>query len=461
MARARFSCSWPARREIALAQFVRLIADYAFMEISLANPRYRNFLFVGCILIAAIVSLQAVELWLADRLIGSHNLPVVERGAALIPSDGAGWDNLGHLRQWSLTGPDLPGALADYRKALRDDPHSAHYWMDLASADEASGNVSAAADAFAHAQAVYPDSAEVAFFYGNFLLRQQDYSRGFEELRRAVRGDPSLLPLAISRAWRATGDAGEIVDKLLPAEPDFYLQAIDYFAGIQQCDAALAVWSRLVNMSGNFALSKTFPLFDELIRENRGADARRVWSQAVSKAKVTAGNPTNDSLIWNGRFTEDLTGGGLGWRWDPLPGAYLSFDAAPPQSHSRSLRLDFNDGSNVNLAGPYEYVPVAPSQPYHFHALMRTDEITTESGARFSIVDPNHPGAVNVTTGNFTGTHPWTSVDADFTTGSQTQFLVVRLVRPPSQLFDNKLGGTVWIADVVLVPASAKLEQRP
>jgi len=58
-------------------------------------------------------------------------------------------------------------------------------------------------------------------------------------------------------------------------------------------------------------------------------------------------------------------------------------------------------------------------------------------------------------TDNFTGTRPWTAVDADFTAGPQTQFVVIRLTRPPSQLFDNKLGGTVWIADISLVPAAS------
>lgn len=429
------------------------------MELSLTNARHRNVLLAGCVLVAAVLISQAVELWLADHWINSQDVHAVERGAALLPSDGVGWDNLGHLRQWSLGDPDLPGAIADYRRALQDNPRSAHYWMDLASVDEASGDDSGAADAFVHAQAVYPDSAEVAFFYGNFLLRQQDDSRGFAQLRKAVRGDPSLLPLAISRAWRATGDANEITDKLLPPTMDSYLQAMDYFAAIQQCDAALAVWSRLAASKTVVPLSRTFPLLDELIRENRGDDARHVWFQAASGAKLRNGRATSSSLMWNGDFAEDFAGGGLGWRWDPVTGAYLSFDAAPPQGGSRALRLDFNDGLNINLTGPYEYVPVAPGQSYRFHALMRTDQITTESGPRFSIADPNHQGAVNVLTDNFIGTRPWTPVDADFTVGPQTQFVVVRLMRSQSQLFDNKLGGTVWIADLSLVPAAKSPEQ--
>jgi hypothetical protein len=83
---------------------------------------------------------------------------------------------------------------------------------------------------------------------------------------------------------------------------------------------------------------------------------------------------------------------------------------------------------------------------------MRTEEITTESGMRFSIVDPNHSDAVNALTDNFMGSHPWTVLDMDVTTSAETHFLLVRLWRAGSRLFENKLSGTVWIADISLIP---------
>jgi tetratricopeptide (TPR) repeat protein len=428
------------------------------MELSLASGSRRNYLLVGSALFAVLLVYQASELWLANRWINSGDLKLVQRGAQLISSDGSGWDNLGHLRQWSLSDSDLPGAIKDYRTALRENPRSAHYWMDLASAYEASGDDAAANDAFKHAEAVYPDSAEVAFYFGNFLLRQQQYASAFLELRRAVREDPSLLPLAISRAWQATNDADQITDQLLPPTMYSYLQAIDYFAAIHQCDAALAVWNRLAEFKTAVPLARTFPLFDELISENRSADARRLWLQVASDTGASNDSIGEKSLVWNGDFGRDITGGGLGWRWERLSGVYLSFEAAPPQGGVRSLRLDFNGGSNVELSGPYEYVAVTPENDYHFHALMRTDAITTESGLRFSISDPNHRGAVSVLTENMTGTHGWTPVDADFKTGPATNFIVIRLVRSPSLLFDNKLSGTVWIADVSLTAVNAGAE---
>lgn len=414
----------------------------------------------GSILIAALVVFQAGELWLANHWVASGNLALMERGAALIPSDGSSWDALGHARQWTFSDFDLWGAIADYERALRDDPRAAHFWMDLASAYELSGQDSRAGDAYARAQQVYPASAEVAFYYGNFLLQRQDYPAAFAQLRRAVSGDRSFLPLAISRAWRATGDSSLILEQLLPKRADAYDQAIDYFASIHQGDAALVVWSRLVGLRAVVPLPSTFPLFDELIRENRSADARRIWPEALALAGAADNRTGDDSLVWNGDFSEEFTDGGLGWRWDPVPGVYLSFDSPPPRGSGRSLRMDFNDGSNVDLSEPYQYVPVNRATSYHFHAMMRTDGITTESGLHFGISDPNNPNAVYAVTENFIGTHDWTTVDADFTTGPDTAFLTVRLLRPQSRLFDNKLGGTAWIAGVSLVPATVPASVR-
>ncbi len=85
------------------------------------------------------------------------------------------------------------------------------------------------------------------------------------------------------------------------------------------------------------------------------------------------------------------------------PGASIDFDSAPPSYGVRAVRLDFGGGSNLEITEPMQYVPVEPGHAYHFHAYMRTAEITTESGMRFSIVDPNHNNAVNALTENFTG----------------------------------------------------------
>ena len=115
---------------------------------------------------------------------------------------------------------------------------------------------------------------------------------------------------------------------------------------------------------------------------------------------------------------------------------------------------------NLNVTEPYEFVPVDPNRLYHFHARMRTETITTESGVRFALTDPNRAQAGDTLTENLTGSHPWTNVEADVRTGSVTHFLLIQMRRVPSRLFENKLSGSAWIADVSVIPQSSEAEQK-
>jgi tetratricopeptide (TPR) repeat protein len=428
------------------------------MEIPL-DGRHRRALLLTSIVVAAILIWQASILWLARHRLESGNLALMTRGIALTPGDGAGWDRIGQLRQSDFANLNIPEAIAAYRKAVTVDPRSPHYWSDLATAYDVAGDNARAQDAYAHAKSVAPVSAEVAFSYGNFLMRNGNYPEAYKELRQAVRSDPKLLPLAISRTWRALENVDQL-NQMLPATSDAYLQAVDFFASNHQMEPALMEWGHLMALGQSVSLARTFSFLDELISEDRAEDARRVWGEARTAAGMPA-EAAGRSLIWNGDFKQDFANGGLGWRWSPVRGATIDFDSQPGPDGSRALRLDFTGGSNVNLGGPWQFVPVQPQTTYHFHAYMRTEDITTESGLRFSIIDPNHPNAVNVLTENLTGTHAWNPVEADVTTGAKTHFLLVQLFRPPSRLFDNQLSGTVWIAGVSLVQAGAVAEQRP
>jgi tetratricopeptide (TPR) repeat protein len=426
------------------------------VELTLQRAPARAVILVLALAAGTLLSYQAARLWLANHRIHSTRLDVIERGAALESGNAEGWDVLGRHRQLDFTDPDLVGALSDYQRAVQDDPLSATLWMNLAGAYEANGDLAAAQHAFQQARSAYPLSAEVAWNYGNFLLRQDQDAAGYAEIRHAVESDPKLLTLAISRVWRSSHDVSILLDKALPADSDAYIEALNFFASIRQTDAALAVWHRLMSLGKIILLPKTFPFFDELIQDDRSADAKQAWVEALAAAGLPQDEPQNHSLVCNGRFSRDFDNGGLGWRWNSTLGVSIDFAAARPSYGVRTVQLDFGGGSNLEITEPMQYVPVEPSRVYHFHAYMRTEEVTTESGMRFSIVDPNHNNAVDALTENLTGSHPWTTTEMDVTTSPATHFLLVRLLRLGSRLFDNRLSGTVWIADVSLVPAETQ-----
>lgn len=376
----------------------------------------------------------------------------MERGTALEPGNADGWDRVGRERLQELQDPRA--AIPDFERALRDNPRCPYCWTDLAQVYEAVGDDGIAETDFEQAEKSFPVSPDVAWLHGNLLLEEQRNHEAFPLIRRAVKTDRSLLGLAISRTWRATNDVDQMLHYVIPRDPDAYFAALHFFASEKQLDAGMGVWKELVGLHQAFPLPRTFPFINELIREDRSGDARLVWRQALEATGRTGAREPEGSIMQDGRFTTDFANGGLGWRWNEPVGAVLSFDAPPEGEQGRSLRVDFSGGVNLDLHEPSQVVPVEPSRAYVFFVKMRTDEISTESGLRFIIVDPNHAQEVQGNTVNFTGSHPWTPVRMDVKTGPNTHFLEVRLSRSQSRLFESKLSGTVWIADVSLTPAA-------
>ena len=374
------------------------------MQLSLEGSGERWALLSLSSALCAMLIFQASESWIADRRMRSGNLALIERGAELQPGNGEAWDRVGRFWQLDFTNPDSSMAVKAYERAVRDDPNSSYYWMDLASAYEEMGDVKRAQEAFERAEAVYPASALVEWNYGNFLVRRRDYAEGYRRIQKAVATDRGLLPLAISRTLRSSEDVNVLLDEALPATPDAYLQALDFLTSNNQPDAAVAVWKRLMALGKPLPLPATFPFLDTLIGLDRPEDALRAWQEALASAGLSGAAGSGESLIRNGDFSRDLANGGLDWRWSAPLGTAASFDSAPPGVTGRAFRLDFSGGMNIDLEEPAEFVPVQPGRSYHFRAYLRTDEITSDRGVQFHLTDPNHRDAVNVLTDNFTGT---------------------------------------------------------
>ena len=93
--------------------------------------------------------------------------------------------------------------------------------------------------------------------------------------------------------------------------------------------------------------------------------------------------------------------------------------------------------------------------PYRFHALIRTEGLTTDQGLRFRISDAEAPARLDVVLGQFTGSSPWSGVEHDLVVSPETRLLQVQVIRQPSMKFDNKIGGTAWIDGLKLEPVGS------
>src|ERR1700740_3373293 len=208
----------------------------------------RRSLLVVCFLAAAILTYQAIRIWLADCRVKSHRIDQMERGVALEPENAAAWDRLGRARETNFENLDPAAAVGDFQKAVARVPLSADYWMDLAMGYESIENISLAREAFNRARAAYPGSALVAWAYGNFLLRQNDDAEGFAQINHALLSDPELVPLAVSRVWHLSQDPNILLNQVLPADEDAYFQAIDFMAANGQPAPGVVIWQRLLSL---------------------------------------------------------------------------------------------------------------------------------------------------------------------------------------------------------------------
>ena len=430
----------------------------AGLIVRVTNPAVRGVVLVAVAALAGLLAFLAIRHGRAEKWAASQDPDLWLRAAELEPSNPENWYRLGRYRQLDFEHADLPLAITYYQRSVSLNPKEARYWMDLAGAYEMAGNLGKAEEALRNAQRDYPNSGEVAWRFGNFLLRQNRVDEAFGQIHHAVTEDPKLTALAVSRCWRSTQDIGQILNTVIPADSDAYWGALEFLIGAREPDAAMEVWKRLVSMHPDFELSQSFPLFEMLIETGRVDNAATVWNQAIALAGIKPVSDGAGNLIWNGTFEGDLLNGGFAWRNRPQLGADINWDEQIFHSGKRSLRVDFDGTANVDFQEFWEYALVQPNTRYRFSAYLHTEELSTERGIHFQLDDvtrPGEPGTFKPTpqqvTADVGGTQPWTLNQTEFTTGSDTRLLRVTLRRTPSGMLANKVRGTAWVDDVALV----------
>jgi tetratricopeptide (TPR) repeat protein len=420
------------------------------MQIDLTRAWPRTCFLAVVFLSSGVLAFSSGKAFLAAHWNASSQPELWRKAYKLEPGNGEYWGHVGLSRQWDLSPGGIHDAVRYLQIATQVNPRSADLWMELADAYQTSGDPVRAQEAYEKAQANYPMSSEVAWRYGGFLLYEGKFSDGYREIRLAISINSSLTQSAIAECWQSNPSVAPIVDKVLPAKPEYYLEAIDYFLSQNLPGPALAVWNRQLELGLPTKLPNTIPLVDALIDQDRMAEAQQTWHQGLEAAKWPHDSGDTGSLVVNGGFEYGIANGGFDWREEAIKGARFDFDSPIAHSGSRSLRIQFDGTENLDFQNLLQYVPVEPRTRYHFSAYLRTEGISTDRGIRFEILDPRHPTQLQAMTPEVIGTNPWTLVQADLVTGSDTHLVKIALRRIPSWKFDNMLIGTVWVDDVAL-----------
>jgi len=363
---------------------------------------------------------------------------------------------------------ELAGGAEGQARALRLreratllEPANAIFWLERAMSEDEAGMAESAGPDYLRARELFPRSPDVNRALGEYYLRQGRIDDALDALRLAIAADPEMRPATFGGLWRAGVNAREVLERGVAPDREELLAYLDALAAVGALDDAHLVWTRLVAL-GEIPPQDTiqydafqqgaFQYIDALIRFQRTTELEAVWAEVAPEQ--AAAERTSGNLISNGGFEEPMLNEGLDWRVSPVDGVFVSLDATQAHDGARSLRIDFSAPGNPAYQNTYEFVPVENDTEYEFTGYLRAADITSDSGPRFELYDAANPQNLNLATTDIRGITGWTAEQLRFRTYSDTHMLVVRVARPQSTSFDNRLSGTVWVDDVRLAKAA-------
>src|SRR5258708_21802642 len=287
------------------------------MNFASTNPRIRVLIVVFSCALAIFLSYFGVRNAAATYYLNLDTRVGYERAVALEPGNARNWFLLGRSYLYDFEQPDPQRAVQSLSRAVALYPYAAEAVVALAAAYDGQGDTADARQAFLAAQRVYPLSADVAWSYGNFLLRQDQQDAAFREIRKAVELEPTRAAEAFSRALRAQPDANVVLDNALPQSAAAYLRILRLLSDVGDLGNAQIVWSRLIASRPTEPMSEISFYSNELIRQRRIADATGAWNEAVSIMQNPPPPDPAGSLLWDGGFESGYAGEGFSWHFSP------------------------------------------------------------------------------------------------------------------------------------------------
>ena len=405
-----------------------------------------------CLLLALLFSIysaarRAVGAWYFRQ--GSPN--AIAAAIRWDPANPEYYQALGTLEHLYANGGSSNQIIQLYWSATHLSPHDAQLWADLAASYDWAGHSDDALEAFQRARRLSPNSPEVNWRLANFYVRRGKIPEALAALRIVLLGDSAAGRKVFRLATNVTMDRKAILEMLPPRAPLFfaYLQF-----RIERGDllAAEEIWARIVQLNLPFDAPAAFPYLDALIQHREVRKLEETWSVLAERfrTQIVAPSTSLSNLVTNGNFKLNILNGGLDWRVIAVEGAIVSLDSAKGPDGARALRIEFDGTHNLDYGQVFQYVPVQPKTRYRFAAHVRAEGITTDSGPRLQVCDAYKVGNIFLSTRNLVGSSDWFEERADFTTNADTQLLLVGVVRPASNKFDDRIAGTLWIDGVSL-----------
>ena len=381
----------------------------------------------------------------------------LELAVHLEPENPEYWYVLGRYQQYNLEQANSVLAENSFREAIALNPNDTDAWLDLATAYELAGKPEEAREAYLQARKSYPASADAAWRFGNFLLRQGQLDQAYPELRRAIEANPQFAAAAFSRAYRTNPDIDELLTELFPAKQNVYVDVIGEALSDKQLAVAKTVWAKLLLLHPHLEMRDVEKFVSNLMNAGEFTEARQAWDQGVATMNLPPLFRPASSVVWDPSFETGIDGYAFSWQYPSInQGVSIDLDKAEKRSGSQSLRLSFDGKHDPNLEATCTLAIVQPSTTYRFSGWIKSQAITTDQGIAFRLHGVDGPFAPVTNTRQVVGTNPWTLVDQSWTSSPDVHRVRICVIRDASEDPDVRISGSAWVDDVNLLPQSTE-----
>ena len=339
---------------------------------------------------------------------------------------------------------DLARSMMEYQTAAALAPHSYLYWLELGKARERSGDIELAERTLRRTLGLAPNYASVQWPLGNVLLREGKTEEGFEEIRKALAGNPKYAVPAVNAAAQLfDGDVAKI-KQAIGDNPNVNAALVGWLSQRDQLEDAMNIWDSLPADLRKTALKQDGDaLFGKLI-------AAKKFSLA---AGVFADDPRNipRGIVVNGDFESPIkTEGASIFEWTIADGPQPQIVISPSQKHggSYSLWLTFDSRLSSEFRQISQTVVVEPGKAYTFEAFYK-QELNGAGALRWEISD-SAGKQILAATENATNTTGWQPLTAKFTVPQGADAVVIRLAMMNCISSVCPMSGKIWFDDISL-----------
>ena len=334
-----------------------------------------------------------------------------------------------HFRLWQAQKEGVGNPSAELDRALALNPRYTEAWIARGLEAETSGDLK-------KAEASLLQAAEVDRLYlprwtlANFYVRASELPQFWTWARRAAEMayDPAAL---FQLCWRASDDAGEILQQAIPDTPVLREAYLDFLVRSNRLEAAGPLAVEISQRAGASQLDLLLRYCDALLARRQASPALQVWNALAARRIIplVALDPRTGASLTNGDLAATPLRRGFDWRPARVEGAALSFNTG-----SREMSLSLS-GKQPELCDFVEqYLPVIPNVKYHFRYRYRTQDLAVETGLVWSFVD-GRSGA-ELAAGTLPASSSWNEQELDISTGSGSDFVrvLLRYRRPPGRM---------------------------